>query len=72
MIKCTECGYENMDGLDYCDGCGAKLAAAEGAGSAAALRGRRGRAASMQRGRARARTPPRTKRGRSRRRWRRC
>ncbi len=28
MIKCTECGYENMDGLDYCDGCGAKLAAA--------------------------------------------
>jgi hypothetical protein len=27
MIKCTECGYENMDGLDYCDGCGAKLAA---------------------------------------------
>ena len=29
MIKCSECGYENMDGLDYCDGCGAKLAAAE-------------------------------------------
>jgi hypothetical protein len=29
MIKCGECGYENMDGLDYCDGCGAKLAAAE-------------------------------------------
>jgi pSer/pThr/pTyr-binding forkhead associated (FHA) protein len=27
MIKCSECGYENMDGLDYCDGCGAKLAA---------------------------------------------
>jgi len=26
MIKCSECGYENMDGLDYCDGCGAKLA----------------------------------------------
>jgi FHA domain len=25
MIKCTECGYENMDGLDYCDSCGAKL-----------------------------------------------
>ncbi len=25
MIKCGECGYENMDGLDYCDGCGAKL-----------------------------------------------
>jgi hypothetical protein len=35
MIKCGECGYENMDGLDYCDGCGAKLAAAAG-GSAAA------------------------------------
>jgi hypothetical protein len=34
MIKCSECGYENMDGLDYCDGCGAKLeAAAHGAGS---------------------------------------
>jgi hypothetical protein len=28
MIKCGECGYENMDGLDYCDGCGAKLEAA--------------------------------------------
>src|SRR5438105_1157304 len=28
MIKCTECGYENMDGLDYCDGCGAKLTGA--------------------------------------------
>jgi hypothetical protein len=25
MTKCTECGYENTDGLDYCDGCGAKL-----------------------------------------------
>jgi FHA domain-containing protein len=25
MIKCGECGYENTDGLDYCDGCGAKL-----------------------------------------------
>jgi hypothetical protein len=36
MIKCTECGYENMDGLDYCDGCGAKLAAAEGATAPAA------------------------------------
>jgi hypothetical protein len=38
MIKCGECGYENMDGLDYCDGCGAKLAAAAGssAGSSAA------------------------------------
>lgn len=33
MIKCSECGYENIDGLDYCDGCGAKLnpAAASGA-----------------------------------------
>ncbi len=30
MIKCAECGYENMDGLDYCDGCGAKLAAVAG------------------------------------------
>jgi hypothetical protein len=28
MLKCTECGYENLDGLDYCDSCGAKLAAA--------------------------------------------
>ena len=37
MIKCTECGYENMDGLDYCDGCGAKLAAAEGAAAPAAV-----------------------------------
>jgi hypothetical protein len=36
MIKCTECGYENMDGLDYCDGCGAKLAAAAPAGGAPA------------------------------------
>ncbi len=35
MIKCSECGYENMDGLDYCDGCGAKLAAAAGAPAAA-------------------------------------
>ena len=25
MMKCGECGLENMDGLDYCDGCGAKL-----------------------------------------------
>ncbi len=31
MIKCNECGYENMDGLDYCDSCGAKLAATNGA-----------------------------------------
>lgn len=36
MIKCTECGYENMDGLDYCDGCGAKLAAAAPAAAAPA------------------------------------
>src|SRR5690348_5720822 len=36
MIKCTECGYENMDGLDYCDGCGAKLNAAAAAPSPAA------------------------------------
>ena len=35
MIKCSECGYENMDGLDYCDGCGAKLAAAAGSSAAA-------------------------------------
>jgi len=32
MIKCSECGYENIDGLDYCDGCGAKLNAAASAG----------------------------------------
>jgi len=35
MIKCSECGYENMDGLDYCDGCGAKLAAADASAPAA-------------------------------------
>lgn len=36
MTKCSECGYENMEGLDYCDGCGAKLTpAAAGAGAAA-------------------------------------
>jgi hypothetical protein len=37
MIKCSECGYENIDGLDYCDGCGAKVnpAAAPAAESAA-------------------------------------
>lgn len=36
MIKCSECGYENIDGLDYCDGCGAKLEAlAPTAGSSA-------------------------------------
>jgi hypothetical protein len=33
MIKCSECGYENMDGLDYCDGCGAKLEAPSQAAS---------------------------------------
>jgi hypothetical protein len=31
MIKCSECGYENIDGLDYCDGCGAKLNASAAA-----------------------------------------
>ncbi|HVN90900.1 MAG TPA: FHA domain-containing protein [Candidatus Binataceae bacterium] len=36
MIKCGECGYENMDGLDYCDGCGAKLSAASAEASAPA------------------------------------
>jgi len=35
MIKCNECGYENMDGLDYCDSCGVKLNAAAGDGEAA-------------------------------------
>jgi pSer/pThr/pTyr-binding forkhead associated (FHA) protein len=25
MIRCNECGHENMDGLEYCDGCGGKL-----------------------------------------------
>ncbi|HKV56466.1 MAG TPA: FHA domain-containing protein [Candidatus Binataceae bacterium] len=46
MIKCGECGYENTDGLDYCDGCGAKLDAAAGAGaSSAASAGTSGAAA---------------------------
>lgn len=36
MIKCSECGYENMDGLDYCDGCGAKLSADASAAAGAA------------------------------------
>src|SRR5271167_2149764 len=36
MIKCSECGLENMDGLDYCDGCGAKLAGAASSAPAAA------------------------------------
>ncbi|MGC1678861.1 MAG: FHA domain-containing protein [Candidatus Binataceae bacterium] len=35
MIKCSECSYENMDGLDYCDGCGAKLTASADAAPAA-------------------------------------
>ncbi len=37
MIKCNECGYENMDGLDYCDGCGARLEQAGAPASAAAV-----------------------------------
>ena len=28
MIRCAECNEENMDGLEYCDSCGAKLEAA--------------------------------------------
>ncbi len=35
MIKCNECGYENMDGLDYCDSCGAKLNSAAAGAEAA-------------------------------------
>jgi pSer/pThr/pTyr-binding forkhead associated (FHA) protein len=27
MIRCSECGHDNMDGLEYCDACGAKLPA---------------------------------------------
>jgi hypothetical protein len=27
MTRCAECGHENMDGLEYCDACGAKLPA---------------------------------------------
>ena len=27
MIRCAECNEENMDGLEYCDSCGAKLEA---------------------------------------------
>ncbi len=36
MIRCAECNEENMDGLEYCDSCGAKLeaVAADGAGTA--------------------------------------
>src|SRR5579875_3470625 len=25
MIKCNDCGYENTEGLEYCDSCGAAL-----------------------------------------------
>jgi hypothetical protein len=28
MIVCKECGQENLEGLEYCDGCGARLDAA--------------------------------------------
>jgi len=36
MIRCAECNEENMDGLEYCDSCGAKLEAiaVDGAGAA--------------------------------------
>ena len=54
MIKCGECGYENMDGLDYCDGCGAKLAA--GAGSSAPAGG--GSGAATPGGESATQTPP--------------
>ena len=30
MIHCAECGEDNMDGLEYCDSCGAKLDATAG------------------------------------------
>jgi len=36
MIRCSECGHENMDGLEYCDACGAKLPTATAAESAPA------------------------------------
>ena len=36
MIRCSECGHENMDGLEYCDACGAKLPAGAPAEPAAA------------------------------------
>lgn len=36
MIVCKECGQENMEGLEYCDGCGAKLEAEAPAESAPA------------------------------------
>jgi hypothetical protein len=28
MIRCSECSHENIDGLEYCDACGAKLSVA--------------------------------------------
>ena len=34
MIRCAECNEENMDGLEYCDSCGAKLEAVDADGSA--------------------------------------
>lgn len=36
MIVCKECGQENMEGLEYCDGCGARLEASAVAESAPA------------------------------------
>lgn len=36
MIVCKECGQENMEGLEYCDGCGARLEALAVAESAPA------------------------------------
>jgi pSer/pThr/pTyr-binding forkhead associated (FHA) protein len=36
MIRCSECSHENVDGLEYCDACGAKLPAGVPAEPAAA------------------------------------
>ncbi len=36
MIRCAECNEENMDGLEYCDSCGAKLEVAPADGAQAA------------------------------------
>jgi hypothetical protein len=36
MIKCSECGYENTEGLDYCDSCGATLSHSAGGAEPAA------------------------------------
>ncbi len=36
MIRCAECNEENMDGLEYCDSCGAKLEVAPADGAEAA------------------------------------